>query len=231
MPRIDLSSLPALEAQQAAYAMATAEARKPFTLSEGPLVRASLLRITAEESLFLFTIHHIVSDGWSMDVFFRELSNIYDAFANGRPCPLPDLPIQYGDFALWQREWLSGERLEHQLSFWKGRLEAAAVLALPTDHPRAAIQSYRGAVYSFEIPKPIYLAAKSFSQRQGVTLFMTLLAAFQVLLHRYTGQDDIVVGAPTAGRNRPESSCLSASASILWSCAAICRAIPPFGNS
>src|SRR5712691_169209 len=139
LPVLDLASLPAGEAQQAAYAIATGEAQKPFSLSGGPLVRATLLRIAPGDFMLLFTIHHIVSDGWSMDVFFRELSGIYEAFASGLPCPFPDLPIQYGDFALWQREWLSGERLEHQLSFWKQRLDGAAVLALPTDRQRPAV--------------------------------------------------------------------------------------------
>jgi amino acid adenylation domain-containing protein len=150
-------------------------------------------------------MHHIVSDGWSMGVVYRELSVLYRAFMNGKLSPLADLPIQYADFAIWQREWLQGEVLESQLSYWKKQLEGIpGVLNLPTDYPRPAVQSYRGARRSIEISRELTDGLKALSRKEGVTVFMTLLAAFQTLLYRYTGQEDIVVGSPIANRNRAE---------------------------
>ncbi len=140
-----------------------------------------------------------------MGVLYRELSVLYQAFANAEPSPLADLPIQYADFAVWQRDWLQGEVLETQLSYWKKQLEGIpVVLNFPTDRPRPAIQSFRGARQSVELSNELTQGLKSLSRKEGVTLYMTLLAAFQTLLHRYTGQDDIVVGSPIANRNRME---------------------------
>jgi acyl carrier protein len=181
------------------------EARRPFDLAQGPLFRNKLVRLGEDDHVLLLTMHHIVSDGWSMGVLYRELSVLYEAFSHEQPSPLPDLPIQYADFAIWQRNWLQGEVLESQLSYWKNQLDGVpAVLNLPTDRPRPAVQSFRGERRSFELSKEIAQRLKVLSRQHGVTLFMTLLAAFQTLLHCYTGRDDIVVGSPIANRNRIE---------------------------
>src|SRR2546421_6855231 len=150
-------------------------------------------------------MHHIISDDWSMQVLFGELSSLYAAYAAGQPSPLPELPLQYADFTLWQRQWLQGEVLEDQLTYWQQQLAGApALLELPTDRPRPAVQTFRGATHLFELSKPLSQALKRLSQGEGVTLFMTLLAAFQTLLWRYTGQSDVVVGPPIANRTRAE---------------------------
>ena len=185
--------------------LVSAEARRPFDLSTGLLIRATLFKLTEAEHVFLLTMHHIVSDGWSLDVFFGELSSLYEALSLGKPASLPRLPIQYADFAVWQRQWLQGEVLEKQLGYWRQQLaNAPPVLELPTDHPRPQMQTYRGGKQSLVISERLYEALKLLSNSEGVTLFMTLLAAFKLLLHRYTGQDDIVLGTPIAGRNRVE---------------------------
>ena len=151
-------------------------------------------------------MHHIVSDGWSLGVLMRELGALYEAFAAGRPSPLPELPIQYADFAVWQQQWLSGEVLEKQLGYWKRQLAGAPPeLSLPTDRPRPPVQTYRGAVHPVALGRELSEQLSALSRREGVTLFMTLLAGFQALLHRYTGQDDLVVGSPIAGRTRAET--------------------------
>ena len=149
-------------------------------------------------------MHHIISDGWSMGILYRELSVLYEAFSKGKPSPLPELPIQYADFAVWQREWLQGKNLEEQLTFWKEQLRDITTLELPTDHPRPPVQTFHGATHTVQLPKELTEALQGLSRKEGVTLFMTLLTAFQGLLHRYTGQDDIVVGTPIANRNRAE---------------------------
>ena len=182
------------------------EAQRPFDLSRDLMLRATLLRLEEEEHIFLLTMHHIASDGWSMGVLFREMAVLWEAISTGKPSPLPDLPVQYADFALWQRDWLQGEVLESQLAYWKQQLaHSPPVLELPTDRPRPAAQTYRGVKQSLVLSKSLTEALKSLSQKEGATLFMTLLAAFQTLLHRYTGQDDIVVGSPIAGRTRIET--------------------------
>ncbi|UCE20069.1 MAG: amino acid adenylation domain-containing protein [Gemmatimonadota bacterium] len=181
------------------------EIQRPFNLSQGPLLRANLLRLAEEEHILLLTIHHIVADGWSMGILYQELSTLYKAFVSKSPFSMPELPIQYVDFAVWQREWLQGEILETQLAYWRAQLKSAPpVLEFPTDHPRSPTSTFRGARQSLVLSKTLGEALDALSQREGVTLFMTLLAAFTVLLHRYTGQDIIVVGTPIAGRNRPE---------------------------
>src|SRR5205807_6513619 len=170
----------------------------------GPLFRASLLRLAAQGHVLLLTMHHIISDGWSLGVLWRELSALYAVFAASKPSPLPDLPIQYADFAVWQREWLQGEVLAKQLSYWREQLEELPMLRLPTDHPRPAVPNFAGGCEVAKVGPELTAALKTLSQQEGVTLFMLVLAAFKVLLVRYTGQEDIVVGAPVANRNRAE---------------------------
>jgi amino acid adenylation domain-containing protein len=179
-------------------------ARRPFDLSQGPLIRAVLVRFSDQEHIFLLSMHHIVSDGWSMAIFFRELSTIYDAYVNGKASPLADLPIQYADYAVWQRNWLQGEVLEKQLSYWRKQLENISPLNLVTDRPRPPIQTFHGGRESLVLSKDLTQLLKELSRKQGASLFMILLAALQVLLHRLTAQDDVAVGSPIAGRNRTE---------------------------
>ena len=205
IPVADLSGLPAERREEEARRQGREEAARAFDLARGPLLRASLLRFGPEDHALLFTMHHIVGDGWSTGVLIRELAELYGAFAAGRPSPLPDLPIQYADFALWQRRWLEGEVLERQLSYWRERLgEGLETLDLPTDHPRPAIQSFRGARESFRLSPELAREVRALTRREGVSLFMTLLGAFATLLHRYGGQEDIPVGTPVASRNRLE---------------------------
>jgi len=203
---IDLSELPETEREAEARRLVREEAQRPFDLAQGPLLRASVLRLGGEEHILILAMHHIVSDGWSASVLFREIAVLYEAFSTGKPSPLPELPIQYADYAIWQREWLQGEVLEEHLSYWRGQLTGAPpVLELPTDRSRPAAQSFRGACQSIALSQSLTQALKSLSLREGVTPFMTLLAAFQTLLWRYTGQEDIVVGTDVAGRTQAET--------------------------
>jgi amino acid adenylation domain-containing protein len=204
LPVVDLRGLPKEEREAEAIRLAKQDAQLPFDLTRAPFVRAMLLQLDEEDHMFLLTLHHIVCDGWSFGVFTSELMTLYRAFASGLPSPLPDLPIQYADFALWQRSWLEEEVLKDQLAYWKKQLAGLPVVDLPTDHPRPAVPSFRGAFRVFPVPPALYAALKELSLHEGVTLFMTLLAAFNVFLHRYTGQEDLAVGVPTANRNRPE---------------------------
>jgi amino acid adenylation domain-containing protein len=206
VPVIDLSSLPASEHDTTIAKLAREEARRPFDLSAGPLLRASLLAFDSNTHVLFLTMHHIVSDGWSLGVLFRELAAIYKAFAAGEPSPLPPLPIQYADFAVWQRETLQGAALRRQLDYWKAKLSnSSAILELPTDKPRPAIQQFHGAQRVLQLPQDLTQKLKDVSTRHRVTLFMTLLAAFKVLLWRYTNQTDIIVGSPIANRTRAET--------------------------
>ncbi|MBW4677593.1 MAG: amino acid adenylation domain-containing protein, partial [Desmonostoc geniculatum HA4340-LM1] len=201
----DISDLEENQQQAEIKQLAAQAAQQPFDISSDHLLRVELLRLGEQEHIVLLTMHHIVSDGWSIGVLVEELATLYQVFCKGQPSPLPTLPIQYVDFAAWQRQWLQGEVLKTQLSYWLKQLEKAPkVLELPTDYPRLAIQTYRGATYSFELPKELSASLNKLSQQQGSTLFMTLLAAFQTLLWRYTGQEDILVGSPIANRNRAE---------------------------
>jgi len=204
LPVLDLGTLPEAERDREALRVAREEAERPFDLAQGPLIRTRLVRLDENDYLFLLTIHHIVSDGWSMNVFSRELNTLYAAFSSNQPSPLPELPIQYADFAVWQREWLQGEVLEAHLEYWDQQLAGLSVLQLPTDRPRPVVPTARGAFQPIQLPASMKASLKALSQREGVTLFMTLLAAFQTLLHRYTAQDDIAVGSPIANRNRAE---------------------------
>ncbi|WP_445300994.1 amino acid adenylation domain-containing protein [Microcoleus sp. C2D2] len=202
---LDLQQLAETERQEKVKQLAAEEASKPFDLTKGPLLRASLLQLDAEEYVLLLTLHHIIFDGWSIGVFIQELAALYEAFSIGKPSPLPELSIQYADFAIWQREWLAGDRLQTQLNYWKKQLSGAPpLLELPADRPRPPVQTYRGAKESFLIPRTLRSALKKLSRQENATLFMTLLAAFKTLLYRYTGQADIPVGSPIANRNRAE---------------------------
>jgi amino acid adenylation domain-containing protein len=206
LPIADLSGFPEDEREAQARHLAEEEIRRPFDLTRAPLLRVRLLRLGPEEHILILTMHHIVSDEWSQGVLFRELAALYEAHLAGNLSPLQPLPIQYADYAVWQREWLQGERLEPELAYWRERLQGAPpVLQLPTDRPRPPKQTFRGAKQSLLLPRELGPGLRALSRSEGATLFMTLLAAFQALLARYTGEDDIVVGSPIAGRTRMET--------------------------
>ncbi len=203
---IDLRSLGEEEREAEGQRLALNEARTPFDLQKGPLFRSRLIRLRDDEAIMLVTMHHIISDGWSIGVFMREVALIYDAFTRDQDSPLPELPIQYADFSKWQRDWLQGEVLEKQLNYWKETLgPVTPVLELPTDKPRPAIQSSRGANFHHRIPRELYERIIRLSRQEGVTPFMTLLAVFNILLYRYSGQEDICVGTPIANRTQSET--------------------------
>jgi amino acid adenylation domain-containing protein len=203
VPVVDLTSTTDREAE--ARRLAQAEAQQTIDLARGPLLRARVLRLDHEDHVFLMLVHHIVSDRASREVLTRELMTIYSAYKEGRPHGLPELEIQYADYAAWQRSWLQGEALEQQLQYWRKQLEDAPVLEVPTDKPRPAFQTYAGSTEVLAVPETIGRALRQLGRREGATLYMVLLAVFQTLLHRYTGQEDIVVGSPIAGRNRAET--------------------------
>ena len=203
LPVTDLGGMAGAEREAEARRLAEKEAQLPFDLVRGPLLRTRLLRLDAQRHVALLTMHHIVSDGWSKGVLMRELAALYEAYSANRPSPLPELPIQYADFSYWQRDWLQGEALERQLSYWKGQLAGApSVLALPADMPRPAVQTFRGATHDFTLAAGLAAELNGLSRREGVTLFMTLLAAFSALLTRHTGQEDLVVGTAIANRDQ-----------------------------
>ncbi|MBW4660754.1 MAG: amino acid adenylation domain-containing protein [Drouetiella hepatica Uher 2000/2452] len=205
LQRIDLQHLGQAEQEAEVLRLVNWEAQQPFNLTKDSLLRVTLVRLHDREHVALLTLHHIVSDAWSMAVLIRELMALYTAFSTGQPSPLPALPIQYADFAVWQRQWLQGEVLDPHLSYWRNQLSGdLPVLQLPSDRPRPRIQTFRGAIHAFELPAGLTESLKALSQQAGVTLFMTLLAAFKVLLYRYTAQEDILVGSPIANRNRTE---------------------------
>ncbi|HEX8352258.1 MAG TPA: condensation domain-containing protein, partial [Pyrinomonadaceae bacterium] len=205
LPLIDLGGADEGAREAEARRLTRAEARRPFDLNRDTPLRARLLRLSAEEHVLLLTMHHIAGDGWSVGVLTREVAALYEAYARGEESPLPELPVQYADYAAWQRGWLQGEVLERQLSYWRGQLEGVPVLELPADHPRPATLTHRGAYVAAEIPPELLDGLRRLSRREGATLFMTLLAAFQTLLSRYSGQSDVCVGMPIAGRNRAET--------------------------
>jgi amino acid adenylation domain-containing protein len=201
----DLTRLTQAKREKKAEMIMREEAETGFDLTRGPLLRVKVLKVGKEVHIVLFTMHHIVCDGWSMGILIREVKVLYQAYSKGESSPLEELPIQYADFAVWQRERMKGELRERQLSYWKNQLDGAPpLLELPTDRPRPDIQTFRGAVYSFVLPVPLSESLKTLSQHERVTLFMTLLAALNTLLHRYTGQDTIVIGSAIANRNRAE---------------------------
>ncbi|XYI03749.1 amino acid adenylation domain-containing protein [Sorangium sp. So ce1128] len=209
VPLVDLGALAEAERERQVERRAADEAQRPFDLASGPLWRAQLLRLGDKDHVLLLTMHHIVSDGWSVGVLLKELTALYTAFRRGMPSPLPALPVQYGDFAVWQRRWLEGEAREEQLAYWKRQLAGAPPsLELPTDRPRPAMQRFRGATHPFQLPTALAEGIERLSRRLGVTPFMTFLAAFQLLLARHAGVDEVCVGTPVAGRNRTELEAL-----------------------
>ncbi|MBZ4402510.1 condensation domain-containing protein, partial [Myxococcus sp. AS-1-15] len=206
LPVVELAGLDGQPREEEARRLMREEALRPFDLARGPLVRASLLRLDARQHLLLVTVHHIISDGWSTEIMVRELGAFYRQFSGGEPAQLASLPIQYADFSVWQRQWLDGERLRGELDWWREQLTGApSALELPTDRPRPAAQTERGAVLPIELSGSLSNAVKALAQREGATPFMVLLAAWQLVLSRYSGQDDVSVGSPIANRNRAET--------------------------
>ncbi|HEY0603314.1 MAG TPA: SDR family NAD(P)-dependent oxidoreductase, partial [Herpetosiphonaceae bacterium] len=201
---IDLLAVQPDQREAQAQQLATAEVQQPFDLQQGPLLRATLLRTDDSEHLLLLTMHHIISDAWSIGILLRELTTLYRAFADHKTPDLPALPFQYADFASWQRQWLSGDVLDRQLSYWRAQLADIQPLELPTDYPRPAVATYSGANQLFSLSPRLSADLKALSQHEGCTLFMLLLAGFQTLLHRYSGQSDIAVSTAVANRGRSE---------------------------
>ncbi|HLM55241.1 MAG TPA: amino acid adenylation domain-containing protein [Pyrinomonadaceae bacterium] len=205
VPVSDLSGLPAGEREAEARRAAGVEVGRAFDLRSGPLLRVRLLRLSAEEHVLVVVLHHVVCDGWSIDLLFHELAVLYAAYVAGESSPLGELPVQYADYAVWQRELLSGDVLEEQLDYWRRQLGGApALLELPTDRPRPQVRSLNGSFVPFELPAGLASKLRRLCQREGVTLFMLLLGAYQLLLSRHGGQTDVLVGTPIAGRNRQE---------------------------
>lgn len=203
LPITDLGHLPPPARREEMRRLIAAEAARPFNLEAGPTFRTAMLRLGIQEHVLLLSLHHIVADGWSLGVLVRELTVLYESFVTNTASPLPDLPIQYADFAVWQRQWLQGEVLEKQLDYWRRQfVDLPSTLEVPTDFPRRAVQSFRGGREFISLNEELSQEVKTLGQHEGATLFMTLLAAFQLLLHQYSGQDDIVVGSNIANRNR-----------------------------
>ncbi|HYG61885.1 MAG TPA: condensation domain-containing protein, partial [Thermoanaerobaculia bacterium] len=198
LPLVDFSGLPAASREKEARLLAEEEVSRPFDLEQGPVLRTTLLRLGADRHALLLNVHHIAADGWSLEVMLAEIAALYQGET------LPEVPVQYADFAVWQRRWLSGDALERQLAYWRDRLRSSPALDLPTDRPRPAQQSFRGATLDVPLPPEALLGLQELARRQDATLFMVVLAVFQTLLSRYTGQDDIVLGSPIANRNRSE---------------------------
>ncbi len=202
---IDLRSLPAAEREAEALRLASVDGQQPFDLTKLPLLRAILVKLSETDYRMYMTMHHLIFDGVSLyNVFLQELAVLYEAFCEGKPSPLPELSIQYADFAYWQQQWLQQEVLAPQLAYWEKQLANLSMLQLPTDRPRPVMETFRGSRCSLKFPKELVDELKALSSREGVTLFMTLLAAFKTVLARYSGQDDIPVGAVISGTNRPE---------------------------
>jgi hypothetical protein len=203
---VELITTPEEQRETNVQKLTSEEASHPFDLANGPLLRSTLVKLKPQEHLLLLTMHHIVSDAWSIEIFYQELLELYEAFSRGKPSPLPELPIQYADFTVWQRKWLDGEVLREQLSYWIKQLGGSLpILELPTDYPRPTVQTHRGVRCSLELSKDLTGSLKALSRQEGATLFVVLLATFKVLLHRLTAQDDIIVGIPIAGRNKDET--------------------------
>ncbi len=209
LPLIDLSALPDSPRWREAEELVTGDSRTPFDLARGPVIRARLVRLAEDQHVLLLNVHHIASDGWSVGILLRELGALYSAFLEGREVssrrPLPELPVQYADFAAWQRDWLQGEVLEKQLGYWRERLAGMPALQLPTDRPRSGFQTQLAGRVSADLDEDLVTALQDLNRRERSTLFMTVLVAYDVLLARYSGQHDFAVGTPTAGRNRAET--------------------------
>ncbi|MBJ6766250.1 non-ribosomal peptide synthetase, partial [Myxococcaceae bacterium JPH2] len=204
--RMDLSGHSEASRSSVAERVAREESQRPFDLSRGPLLRATLLTLSDREHVLVLVMHHIVSDGWSMGVLVREVVSLYEAFLQGHASPLPDLALQYADFAVWQRSWLRDEVLDAELEYWRNQLHGAPpALTLPTDRPRPAIQRFRGESTPLSWPLSLWNAIKALAHEENATPFMVLLAAFQAVLSRYSGQDDVSVGTAIANRTRGET--------------------------
>jgi amino acid adenylation domain-containing protein len=204
IPEIDLAGLPEADRERHSWQLICKEAQRAFVLSQDALIRALVFHLDGAEHLLLLNMHHIVSDAWSIGIFTREMATLYGAFSTGAASPLPGLPIQYADFAVWQRQCLQGDSLDQLLAYWKEHLKDASLLDLPADRPRPPLQTYRGATSPFDIPNELVEGLEALARGEGATLFMILLAAFGVLLYRYTEQECIVIGSPIAGRGCPE---------------------------
>ena len=204
LPRVDLAALPPAAARAETERLMDDDGERPFDVERGPLLRSALVRLGAGDWLLLFNLHHLVSDGWSQGVMLQELAALYEAGRRRQPAPLPALPVQYADFALWQREWLSGEVLDEQLRYWQGQLAGVAPLGLPADRPKVAGQLFAAREIDLAVGEDVLAGLHALARRQGASLFMVLLAAFQTLLHRLAGQDDVAVGTPVANRDWQE---------------------------
>jgi hypothetical protein len=206
---VDLSRVDEARQVSTVQKLSVEEARRPFDLTRGPLLRVALIKLSEEDHIGLFTMHHIVSDAWSMSLLLNEVTTLYTAFNRGQVSPLPELKIQYHDFAVWQQTYLTGELLAEQVNYWKQQLvDAPVLLNLPVDRPRPAIQSYSGGQQSLMLPAQITDDLNELCRRENLTQYMATLASFQLLLSWYSGQDDIVVGAPIAGRDQIETEAL-----------------------
>lgn len=204
-PLLDLRGLSAGCRSERLRSLHQRESLRPFVLAKRPLLRVVLVRLENDLHSLLITMHHVISDGWSLRLFIDELANHYNAFSQGSPSSRPELPIQYADYSVWQRKSLVGEKMEQQLAYWKGQLaDSPTLLNLPLDHARPRVQSFRGAERSFTLPADLIASLKQFAQAEDATMFMTVLAGFQILLYRFSGQSDILVGIPIANRNRSE---------------------------
>jgi amino acid adenylation domain-containing protein len=209
VPLVDLGALPADRREEEAEGLVRAEAARCFDLEQGPLLRTLLMRIAAADHVFVLSQHHIVSDAWSMGVFIREMTVLYQAFSQGRPSPLPELPLQYADFAVWQRSWLSGGVLESEVRWWRERLQGVpALLELPLDRPRPPVQTFVGGQAQRQLAAPLATRLLALARSEGATPFMAFLALFEILLLRHTGQSDFALGTPIANRNRGETEAL-----------------------
>jgi hypothetical protein len=209
LPVVDLSGLTEAHREAEATTLAVQDAQRPFDLSTEPLIRATMLRLSEEVHVALIAMHHIISDAWSMSLLIQEIAASYEPFAKGVPALLPELPIQFADYAFWQREQLQGEALESQLAYWMNQLrDLPPITELPTDRPRQFTHSDWGTRRFVKLSKDLTSALKELSRREEATLFMTLLAGFQVLLHSYSGQEDMLIGSPIANRTRPETETL-----------------------
>ncbi len=204
LPVVDVTKTVPSHRQAELAKIINTEAQKPFQISTGPLVRATLIKRSQQDYIFLLAMHHIITDGWSMNVFFKELTDLYEAFSKGLPSPYTELPIQYPDFAVWQRNWLKGAILEKQLNYWENKLKDCSPLQIPTDHPRSSVQTFVGTTTTFELPSYHHQSLKKICQRKGMTMFMVLLGILKVLIYRLTGKGDIVIGSPISGRTRTE---------------------------